>query len=109
MIAFIVLTLLVLIVLFYTGNSSSKCDCGCGCSGNGKCDCTGCECKKCHEQWKVYGAHWCGWTRKQLDYMKKNGKSFDFVDCEKEQCNGIKSFPTLVSSNGEEISGYREV
>jgi len=41
--------------------------------------------------------------------MKKNGKAFDFVDCEKQQCNGIKSFPTLKSSEGEMFSGYREV
>lgn len=102
MIAFIVLTILVLIVLFYT-NRPSKCPRGCGCS-KGRCDC-----KNCKEQWTVYGADWCGWTRKQLDYMKKNGKVFDFVDCEKKQCNGIKSFPTLKSSNGETFSGYREV
>ena len=65
--------------------------------------------KKCHKKWKVYGAEWCGWTRKQLDYMKKNNKAYEFIDCEKGQCNGIESFPTLVSSDGEEISGYREV
>jgi hypothetical protein len=41
--------------------------------------------------------------------MKKNNKAYEFIDCEKEQCNGIKSFPTLVSSDGEHISGYREV
>jgi hypothetical protein len=41
--------------------------------------------------------------------MKKSGKSYEFVDCEKEQCNGIKSFPTLVSPEGEKINGYMEV
>jgi len=107
MIAFIVLTVLVLIVLFYM-SKSSKCPCGCGCA-EGRCDCKGCTYKKCKEKWTVYGADWCGWTRKQLDYMKKNGKAFDFVDCEKKQCNGIESFPTLKSSNGETFSGYREV
>jgi|SRR5210317_65928 hypothetical protein len=107
MIAFIVLSVLVLIVLFYM-SKSSKCPCGCGCA-EGRCDCKGCTCKKCKEKWTVYGADWCGWTRKQLDYMKKNGKAFDFVDCEKKQCNGIESFPTLKSSNGETFSGYREV
>jgi len=48
-------------------------------------------------------------TNKQLDYMKKNGKVYEFVDCEQKQCNGIKSFPTLVSPEGEKIDGYREV
>jgi hypothetical protein len=51
----------------------------------------------------------CGWTRKQLDYMKKNGKSFNFVDCDKEGCSGMEAFPTLVSPNGEQIIGYNEI
>jgi hypothetical protein len=41
--------------------------------------------------------------------MKKNGKAYDFIDCEKEQCDGIDSFPTLVNSNGEKLSGYNEI
>ena len=61
------------------------------------------------EQWTVYGTMGCGWTRKQLDYMKKNGKSFKFVDCEKEGCSGMEAFPTLVSPNGEKIIGYNEI
>lgn len=61
------------------------------------------------EQWTVYGTMGCGWTRKQLDYMKKNGKPFKFVDCEKEGCSGMEAFPTLVSPNGEQIVGYNEI
>ena len=61
------------------------------------------------EQWPVYGTMGCGWTRKQLDYMKKNGKSFKFVDCDKEGCSGMEAFPTLVSPNGEQIIGYNEI
>jgi len=61
------------------------------------------------EQWTIYGTMGCGWTRKQLDYMKKNGKSFKFVDCDKEGCSGMNAFPTLVSPNGEKIVGYREI
>jgi len=61
------------------------------------------------EQWTIYGTMGCGWTRKQLDYMKKNGKPFKFVDCEKESCSGMEGFPTLVSSNGEKIIGYSEI
>jgi hypothetical protein len=51
----------------------------------------------------------CGWTRKQLDYMKKNGKPHRFVDCDKESCSGMEAFPTLVSPNGEKIVGYSEI
>ena len=61
------------------------------------------------EQWIVYGTMGCGWTRKQLDYMKKNGKPHRFVDCEKGGCSGMQAFPTLVSPNGEKIVGYSEI
>lgn len=61
------------------------------------------------EQWTVYGTMGCGWTRKQLAYMKENGKPFKFVDCEKEGCSGMDAFPTLVSPNGEKIVGYSEI
>ncbi len=60
-------------------------------------------------EWIVYGTMGCGWTRKQLDYMKKNGKPHRFVDCEKEGCSGMQAFPTLVSPNGEKIVGYSEI
>ena len=61
------------------------------------------------KQWIVYGTMGCGWTRKQLDYMKKNGKPHQFVDCEKEGCSGMEAFPTLVSPSGEKIVGYSEI
>lgn len=61
------------------------------------------------KQWTVYGTMGCGWTRKQLDYMKKNGKSFKFVDCEKEGCSNMDAFPTIVSPEGEKIVGYTEM
>ena len=61
------------------------------------------------KQWIVYGTMGCGWTRKQLDYMKKNGKPYRFVDCDKENCSGMEAFPTLVSPTGEKIVGYSEI
>jgi hypothetical protein len=61
------------------------------------------------KQWTVYGTMGCGWTLKQLDYMKKNGKPHRFVDCEKDNCSGMEAFPTLVSPDGEKIVGYSEV
>ena len=61
------------------------------------------------KQWTVYGTMGCGWTRKQLDYMKKNGKPHRFVDCDKEGCSGMEAFPTLISPNGEKTVGYSEI
>lgn len=104
----ILASIIVVVILIRTTRTKSCGDCACGC-GEGQCKCEGCDCEKCHKKWKVYGATWCGWTTRQLKYMKKNNKAYEFIDCEKEQCNGIKSFPTLVSSDGEHISGYREV
>src|SRR6056300_1864841 len=59
-------------------------------------------------KWTVYGTMGCGWTRKQLEYMKKNGKAHTFVDCDKEGCNDMKAFPTLKHPNGEVTVGYKE-
>ena len=59
--------------------------------------------------WTVYGTMGCGWTRKQLEHMKKAGKPHTFVDCNKEGCNGMDAFPTLVSPEGEKTVGYKEV
>lgn len=59
--------------------------------------------------WTVYGTMGCGWTRKQLDYMKKNGKAHTFVDCDKEECKGMKAFPTIKHPNGDETVGYKEI
>ena len=59
--------------------------------------------------WKIYGTMGCGWTRKQLDHMKKAGKPFSFVDCDNGNCDGVDAFPTLVSPSGEKHVGYKEV
>jgi len=61
------------------------------------------------EQWTIYGTMGCGWTRKQLDYMKKVGKPFKFIDCEKEGCSGMEAFPTMIHPNGEKTVGYEEI
>jgi hypothetical protein len=61
------------------------------------------------KKWTVFGTMGCGWTRKQLDYMKKNGKPHTFVDCDKGGCDGMTAFPTLKGPNGEKIVGYNEV
>lgn len=59
--------------------------------------------------WTVYGTTWCGWTTKQLEYLKKKGIDHKFVDCEKSKCDGIDAFPVIESPNGERITGYKEV
>jgi hypothetical protein len=61
------------------------------------------------EEWTVYGTMGCGWTRKQLEYMEKNGKPFKFVDCEKEGCSGMDAYPTIVHPSGEKTVGYSEI
>ena len=65
--------------------------------------------KKGTGAWTVYGTTWCGWTTKQLEYLKKKGIDHKFVDCEKGKCDGIDAFPVIESPNGERITGYKEV
>ncbi len=60
-------------------------------------------------EWTVYGSMGCGWTRKQLDYMKSKDKSFTFVDCDNGECDGVEGFPTMVHSSGERVVGFKEV
>ncbi len=87
MLAFIILALINIMILLQTKKTSS---------GGGK-------------GWTIYGTKGCGWTVKQLDYMKKAGKPHVFVDCEKGGCDGMTAFPTLKGPNGEKIVGYNEV
>jgi len=65
--------------------------------------------KSSNGKWTVFGTTWCGWTTKQLDYLKKKGIDHKFVDCEKGKCDGIDAFPVLESPNGERVVGYKEV
>ena len=67
------------------------------------------ESDKATGTWTVYGTTWCGWTTKQLEYLKKKGIDHKFVDCEKGKCDGIDAFPVIESPNGERITGYKEI
>ena len=89
MLAFAILVIIAIIILLQTGKKAPK--------------------KQEGKGWTVFGTMGCGWTRKQLDYMKKNGKEHTFVDCDKEECKGMKAFPTLKDPNGETTVGYKEV
>ena len=60
------------------------------------------------EKWTIYGTMGCAWTRKQLDYMKKAGKPYEFIDCDKGGCSGMDAFPTTIDPNGEKTVGYQE-
>jgi hypothetical protein len=86
MLAFIILALINIIILMKTGQAT-----------------------KVVGGWTVYGTMGCGWTRKQLEHMKKSGKPHTFVDCDKEGCKGMDAYPTLVSPEGEKTVGYKEV
>lgn len=59
--------------------------------------------------WTVYGSMSCGFTRKQLDYMKKNDVQFTYRECSGGKCPGVDAFPTLVSPDGDKIVGYTEM
>lgn len=55
----------------------------------------------------VYGTMGCGWTRKQLDVMKKKNISYEFVDCSNGACpSDVKAFPTLKHPDGKITTGF---
>jgi glutaredoxin len=57
----------------------------------------------------VYGTSWCGWTKKQRDYLNDKGMAYTFVDCDTEQCPSFASaYPTL-NNNGAISVGYQEL
>ena len=59
--------------------------------------------------WIVYGTMSCGWTKKQIDYMKQQGIPHKFVNCDSGACKGMKAFPVVESPNGERSVGYTEI
>ena len=61
------------------------------------------------EKWTVYGTMNCGWTRKQLEYMKNKGKNVKFIDCSSQKCAGINGYPTIIHPDGRQTAGYVEV
>ena len=89
MIALIILAIIDILILMQTGQGKAPVEDG--------------------KKWTVFGTMGCGWTRKQLDYMKKNGKPHEFVDCDKDGCEGMNAYPTIKHPNGEKTVGYKEV
>lgn len=60
-------------------------------------------------EWTIFGTMGCGWTRKQLEYMKKSGKRYTFIDCDSDTCGDLDGFPTIVHPDGKKTTGYMEV
>jgi hypothetical protein len=57
----------------------------------------------------VYGADWCGYTRKQRAYLDGKGIPYTYVNCEEQVCpRFVTAFPTL-SQSGQVIKGYHEI
>ena len=60
--------------------------------------------------WKLYGAEWCGWTKRQLALFEGDPALADiYVECTKEACDGISGYPTWKNSNGTTMPGYKDV
>jgi hypothetical protein len=59
--------------------------------------------------WTVYGTNGCGWTRKQLDHMKKNNIPHTYIQCDKQDCGDIDTYPTLKNSSGQTIVGFKKI
>tara|TARA_B110000285_G_scaffold220781_1_gene272934 strand:+ start:1590 stop:1859 length:270 start_codon:yes stop_codon:yes gene_type:complete len=60
-------------------------------------------------EWTVYGTNGCGWTRKQLAHLDKKGISYNYIECDKEDCGGISAFPTMKHTNGKVVEGFKEL
>jgi hypothetical protein len=60
----------------------------------------------------VYGADWCGWTKKQKKYMEDKGIDYTYVDCSKDKgaCPPeVKGFPAIKHCDGTLKPGYQEI
>ena len=57
--------------------------------------------------WKVYGKETCGWTTKQLEFLKEKGIQYKYIECDKEQCpSEVKGYPYNVLPDGTIQEGY---
>ena len=57
----------------------------------------------------VYGADWCGWTKKQRLYLARKGIPYTYVNCDSQECPSfVSGFPTLVR-DGEVVAGFQEL
>ena len=59
----------------------------------------------------VYGADWCGWTKKQKKYLEEKGIDHTYIDCSKDKgaCpSEVKGYPAVKHCNGNLTPGYQE-
>ena len=59
----------------------------------------------------VYGADWCGWTKKQKKYLEDKGIDHTYIDCSKDKdaCPPeVKGYPAIKHCNGDLKPGYQE-
>ena len=61
-------------------------------------------------KYTVYGTNWCGYTTKQREYLNsKYGKaSHTYVDCESQNCPGMKGFPVTITPGGQRVEGFNQ-
>ena len=57
--------------------------------------------------WKVYGSMNCGWTRKQVEELKKKGIPYEFLDCSGDKCR--EGMPENILPNGTRRVGFTKV
>ncbi len=67
---------------------------------------------------KVYGADWCGYTKKAVaefeaekEKLEANNIEVEYIECGKgqnEQCKGVNGFPTMEIC-GTKVPGYQPV
>lgn len=58
-------------------------------------------------KWKVFGSMDCGWTRKQVEELKKNDIPYEFLDCSQGDCK--EGMPTNILPNGQKKVGFTKV
>jgi len=60
----------------------------------------------------VYGADWCGWTKKQKKYLEDKGIEHTYIDCAKDKGScppEVKGFPAIKHCDGNLTPGYQEI
>jgi len=60
----------------------------------------------------VYGADWCGWTKKQKKYLEDKGIDHTYIDCSKDKdaCPAeVKGYPAIKHCDGTLKPGYQEI
>jgi len=57
-------------------------------------------------KWQIYGKKTCGWTKKQMEHIKKNNIDHDYFECPDGCPDWVRGFPSHVSPEGKQGSGF---